>query len=55
MTGIYAYTNKKPLNRSHGQAWARYTINFVGNTKPHPRLLTVTQHGGSVPNPDHLN
>jgi hypothetical protein len=30
MTGIYAYTNKTALNRSHGQAWARYTISFVG-------------------------
>ncbi len=30
MTGIYAYTNKTALNRLHGQAWARYTISFVG-------------------------
>ncbi len=69
MTGIHAYTNKTPLNRSHGQAWARYAISFVGatlaakiiiiaakaaptpNTNLHPRLLTVTQHGGSVPKP----
>ena len=30
MTGIYAYTNETPLNRSHGQALGRYTISFVG-------------------------